>query len=133
MSINGNRLEELLRTFTPIQLNYLAERVNVLYDYQAAEKIGISKQSISRWPNKADIDEALTLMLQDGVMVAREILRRSTAKAAQEIVDELEHRSVAVRHKAAKDILDRKIGTAPAKHEVSGPGGEVIRVALTDD
>jgi hypothetical protein len=132
MTENSTRLQELLKTLTAQQLRFVSARVDCRYDYEAAEAIGLRREAPSRWDNKEDVDEVVHLMLQDGVMVAREILRRSTAKAAQEIADELEHRSVAVRHKAAKDILDRNIGNAPAKHEVTGRDGGPVEMSLSD-
>ena len=134
MSQNVTQLQEILRTLTAEQLRYVSERVNCKYDYEAAEAIGISRETASRWTNKADVDEAVKLMVLDGVEVAREILRRSTSKAAQEIAEQLGHRSVNVRYKAAKDILDRNIGNAPAKHEVTGKdGGDLIINVRLDD
>ena len=133
MSKEVTSLQEILRTLTAEQLRYVSERVNCKYDYEAAGAIGVSRETVSRWANKADVDEAVKLMVLDGVEVAREILRRSTSKAAQEIAEQLEHRSVNVRYKAAKDILDRNIGSAPAKHEVTGADGGPLVVVSWDD
>lgn len=120
MSTEVTRLEELLKTFTPIQLAYIEARLDFKYDYEAAEEIGIARETASRWPNKDDVDQAVKLAKVDGVILAREKYRRATPRAAQEIIKQLDNRNVAVRYKAAKDILDRNIGNAPAKHEVTG-------------
>lgn len=92
------------------QLRYVAARTTVRTNKEAVARIGVNEATIYRWENKADVDEAVQLMLIDGVMVAYEILRRSTAAAAAEIEDELAHKSVHIRHLAAIDILDRQLG-----------------------
>ena len=128
MSTDVNRLEEILKQLTPIQLKFVAVRPHVKYDYEAAEQIGTSKEVVSRWEEKSIIDEAVKLMLQDGVKVAAEILRRSLSKAAQELADELDHRSVNVRHKAAIQVLDRQMGKSP--QPVTGANGEALEIVV---
>jgi len=54
-------------------------------------------------------------------VVATEIFRRNVTKAAQEIADELDHKSVGVRHTAATDILDRMMGKAVQPIQVKEP------------
>ena len=132
MSQEITRLQELLKTFTPDQLSYIAVRPFVRYDYEAAKEAGLARETVSRWDNKADVDEAVSLMLFDGVMTAREILGRSLAKAAKEMTDELDHKSVAIRHKAATDILDRHLGKAGQKLdiELSNKEDETLQIGV---
>ena len=135
MSQDITRLKELLTTFTPDQLNYVAVRPFVRFDYEAAKEIGISRETASRWDNKADVDEAVRLMIADGVHVAHEILSRSLAKAAKEIAEELDHRSVNVRYRAAMAIVERIMGKPLQPTDITS-GGEplkdVIRVVVHD-
>lgn len=132
-SIEINRLQELVNSFTSDQLAYLAVRPFVRWDKDAAEAVDLAKETVSRWENKADIDEAVRLMRMDGVIVALEILRRHLPRAAQEIVDELSHRNVGVRYKAATEIMDRAIGRAMQRQEVTGKDGGPIVIVNWDD
>lgn len=130
MLSDANRLEEILKTLTTDQLKFVAIRPTVRFDHEAAAAIGLHRTSVARWDNKSDIDEAVRLMLLDGVMVAREILRRSLSKAAAEIVDELDHKGVNIRHMAAVEILDRVMGKPTQKQEISGVGNKPIALEV---
>lgn len=120
MSTNINRLEEILKQLTPIQLRYVEVRPFFKYDYEAADDIGISKETVSRWSEKQIIDEAVRLVMTDGIILTKEILRRESPKAARVMSALLDHRSEMVRFRASKDILDRNVGNAPEKIEHSG-------------
>ena len=135
-STEVNRLQELLKTFTAEQLSYIAVRPFVRYDKEAAKQIKVAAETVSRWENKADVDEAVKLMLNDGIVTAKEILGRSLARAALELADELDHKSVSVRHKAATEILDRNMGKA-GQHIDHTSGGEkidmIVKVGIDSD
>ena len=126
-----NRLQELVQGFSLDQLRFLAVRPYLRSDREAARAIGRAAETVCRWENKADVDEAVRLMLTDGVVVAGEIMRRALPKAASEIVDELGHKQVAIRHKAAVEVLDRGGVVGVQKHEVSGKDGGAIEVSNT--
>ena len=115
---NCNDLEALVKTFTTDQLKYLSVRPFVRFDKEAAKAVSISPGTVSRWENKADVDEAVRLMTMDGLVVASEMLRRHLPQAAQEIVDELTHKSTDVRFRAAREVLDRGGLTTKQRHEV---------------
>lgn len=115
-----NDLQELIATFTADQLNYLAVRPFCKYDKEAAKMIGLAAETVSRWTNKADIDEAVRLMAVDGVIVASEILRRHLPEAAYAVIVELKHKRADIRLKAAKEILDRGGAAATQRIEHSG-------------
>jgi len=131
MSQEVTRLEEILKDLTPEQLKYISIRPHVKYDYQAAEKMDIARETVGRWENKPLVDEAVKLMLLDGVIVAGEILRRSLSQAAQELANELEHKRVDIRHKAATQILDRQMGKAAQPMEHTGKGGDALVINLS--
>jgi len=124
-----NRLQELVNGFTTDQLRYLAVRPFVRYDKEAAKIIGLAAETVSRWENKADIDEAIRLMVMDGIVVAAEILRRYVPQAATELVEELVDDEVGMRHRAAKEVLDR--GGLPAKQQMDlTSGGEKLAAPI---
>jgi len=120
MSDEPKRLEDLLKSFSTVQLRFIAARPYFTSDKDTAKYLNIPYLTIRSWNNKQEINEALRLMAQDGVVVATEIFRRNVTKAAQEIADELDHKSVGVRHTAATDILDRIMGKATQPVELYG-------------
>lgn len=121
-----NDLYALVKNFTVDQLHYITVRPFVRSNKEAAKRVGIAAETVSRWENKADVDRAIQLMILDGVVVASEMLRRYIPQATEEFIDELSNKRVDIRHKAAREILDR--GGLPTKqhHEVSGLGGEPL-------
>jgi len=120
-STTVNHLQELVKNFTVDQLRYLAVRPFVRYDKEAAAAIGLAAETVCRWENKADVDEAIKLMIADGIIVAAEILRRYVPQAATELVEELADSEVGMRHRAAKEVLDR--GGLPAKQQMDVTSG----------
>ena len=132
--MDGNRLQELLSTLSIDQLRYVAARPFVQYDKEAAQQAGISPFTVSRWHNKADVDEAVRLMVMDGVIVAGEIIRRHLPEAARVIAEQIRHRSVNVSYRASKDFLDRGVGAASQRIEHTGKDGVPLtfRIVLDD-
>jgi len=120
-----NRLQALVKNFTVDQLRYLAVRPFVRFNKEAAEAIGIAEETVSRWENKAEVDEAVQLMVADGIILAAEILRRYVPQAAHELVTELGNIEVSMRHKAAKEVLDRSGLSARQQMDITS-GGEPL-------
>lgn len=127
-----NDLATLIKDFTVDQLRYLAARPYVRFDKDAAEQIGVSPITISRWKNRAEIDRAVSLIAADGILVTSEILRRHLPQAAQVIIKQLDSRNPMMQHRAAVDILDRAMGRAVQRSEISGPGGKPIETKDVD-
>ena len=128
-----NRLRELLSSFSLDQLRYVSVRPTVQYDKDAAAEIGLAASTVYGWPNKADVDDAIKLMVMDGVIVAGEIIRRHLPEAARVIAGQLKHRSVNVSYRAAKDFLDRGVGAASQRIEHTGKGGEPLTFRVIRD
>ncbi len=101
------RLEEIKRTLSPDQLRYLTERVLCRTDAEAARNVGIAPTVIYHWPEKLLIQEAVNLMLSEGVEASREILRRALVDAARVKVDGLRSKRTSIKQAAATEILDR--------------------------
>lgn len=121
-----NKLEELVKDFTIAQLRYIAIRPFVRFDRDAAKAIGVAPETVCRWEEKADVDKAVRMMALDGVTVASKIFERYLPQAAHEMVTELEHKRTEIRHRAAKEILDRGGLVIKRRLEHSGPGGGPI-------
>ena len=128
-----NRLQEILEGLTTEQVRYVTKRPFVRYDYEAAKAVGVAPETVSRWKNKADIDEAVRLMCFDGVIAAGVLLHRFLPEAAQELVAELAHKRADIRQRAAKEILDRGGLPATSKTEVTGKDGGPVETTVKVD
>jgi len=123
-------LETILRQLSIIQLRYVVARAECKTDKEAAEMIGISPASVKGWDNKAQVDDAVRLMIYDGVMTAKELRRRSLAKAMAIKVSGLDlEDDERLRQNVATEIIEGELGkprqqtdenvNLNAKHEVT--------------
>ena len=110
---NYTELEELLQTLTVDQLRYVAVRPFAKTITEAAEEIGIARETIYKWDNKDDVDRAVTLMMSDGVMVAREMLRRNLPKAIKVKTEGLDLSDDRLKQSVATEIIEWLLGKAP--------------------
>jgi hypothetical protein len=126
------RFDELLKTFSPTQLDFIAVRMTAKSDKEAAETIGISPDVVYAWPDKQAVNEAVRLAKQNGVSVAREKLARLASKAVDTVeaaMGDREHPGLA----AALAVLDR-VGLPEVKRqEMTGSGEVTITVVRSDD
>ena len=124
-------LEQLLKTFSPEQLSFVATRLLTRTDKEASEQLQLSYDTISHWPNKQDINRAVALARVDSVVLAREKLRRLAPRAV-DVIDEEMRPSGEDRLNAAKEVLNR-IGIVVGKRvEHTGSGGGPIGVVNVD-
>lgn len=104
---NVNDLATICRMLTTEELEFLAARLQTDTDRAAAEMVNRSPSTVSRYPHKNLIDEALRLVMLDGVTVAAEIIRRAATRAAEVKIDGLKVRDMRLRQAVASEILDR--------------------------
>jgi hypothetical protein len=125
-------LTNLLKTFTPTQLDFVAVRMTAHKDKEAAEQIGISPDVVYAWPNKQDVNEAVRLAKLDGVTVAREKLTRLASKAVDAIEETIDSDTNSARLSASLAVLDR-VGIPEVKRtELSGADGGPINLVGID-
>jgi hypothetical protein len=123
MAATMTRLDEIREQLAPDQLAFLAERVLCRTDKEAAANLGYSYSTVLSWSQKAIINEAVKLILADGVDVAREILRRGLTDAARVKVDGLKARGMGTKQAAATEILDRFLGKPTQQSNINVSGG----------
>jgi hypothetical protein len=125
-------LEQLLKSFTPTQLDFVATRIMEAHtDKGAAEEIGISPDVVYAWPNKQDVNRAVMLAKLDGVSVAREKLQRLATKAVDKLGDAINKDDPALS--ALLAVLDR-VGLPEVKRqELTGAGGGRLEVEFVND
>ena len=129
--------ESICAQLTVDQLRFVTARFNCSTDKEAAREIGVSPDTVTYWKRAgAPIDDAVKLLAFDGVVLAKEILRRSIAEASAVKRAGLKSDSERIRQDAATEILDRGLGKPRQGIEHSGPdGGPIVVTAqeLTDD
>jgi len=128
---NKDRLAEILPQLNANQLRYLAVRHDCSSDLEAANALGIKVSTIYDWPPV--VKEALNLMLHDGVVIASEILRRNSSKAAAIKAAGLDSEEERIRQDSASEILDRTLGKPMQRNEISGPDGTPLFVGFGED
>lgn len=121
----GNaRLRELLRHLSPEQVRFLAVRLYASSDADAARQMGISEQAPWQWRHRgAPIDEALDLLKYDGVIMASKMFHDALLKAVMIKIDGLDVRDKRLQQQISTEIIERTLGKALERRELSGPDG----------
>lgn len=123
-------VEELLADATPEQRKWVMARLLTTTDREAAEKVGLHRNTPGRWPNKDELDRAILLMLEEPMEQARRMLEAALVEATQVKIDGLKSRKEELRQEVASEILDRVKGAVAQRIEHTGAdGGPVESVA----
>jgi len=126
--MEANELEQLLKSLSADQMRFVVIRQQCTSDADAARQMKISKTTVCNWG--ANVQRAVELMAMDGVIVARERMRRALAEAISVKVEGLRSRNENVKQNAATEIIDRAIGKATQKNEITGANGAAMNVVL---
>jgi len=127
------QLSDILRTLTPEQLKFVAARMYQRSDAAAARECDLPSSTVYGWDNKPDVDRAVQLAQLDGVHVAQERLRRLMDKAVDVLEGEMNGKSRnAKRLEAAIEVLDRVMGKATQRNEISGADGGPVSLAVVE-
>lgn len=125
------RLDDVLKRLSAVQIRYVIARIEGKTQQDAAKACRLGESTYYSWANRGDVDEAIRLIALDGVVTAREVLRRNVATAALELADQLHSKRSMDRYRAAVEILDRVLGkaTQPVSGADGGPVEIVVRYA----
>jgi hypothetical protein len=116
------------------QLRFVTARFNCSTDKDAAREIGVSPDTVTYWKRSGvPIDDAVKLLAFDGVIMAREILRRSVAEAAAIKRAGLHSKTEKIRQDASTEILDRELGKPTQRQEITGKDGGSLTVEYVND
>ena len=72
------------------------------------------------------VKQAVRLMACDGVVVATEVIRRNTAKAAWIKASGMDSEDERVQQASATEVLDRSLGKPTQRQEVTGADGNAL-------
>lgn len=124
---SSDQFQAVCDQLTIDQLRFVTARMNVSTDKEAALAIGVEPRTISEWKRAGvPIDEAVKLLIHDGLVLSRTILRRSVAEAAAVKRAGLYSDDEKVRQSAATEVLDRELGKAvqpqAVTHDIQSDG-----------
>lgn len=117
-------LQSLLAQLSQEQLRFVAAMQTAASKKEAAERIGLQPNTIYKWP--AIIDQVLLLVDADRLQAARDLAQQSLFKAMLVKVDALESADIAIRQKAATEIIEWNLGRATQRQEITGAEGEPL-------
>jgi hypothetical protein len=129
---DSDRLAELMKELSVTQIRYVVARQETKSDKEAAELIDIPPGTVKNWENKALVDEAVRLMIYDGVVTARELRRRNLAKAMAIKVSGLDiDNDERLRQNVATEIIEGELGKAKQQTDITSDGKNIFAGAET--
>ena len=123
--------DRLLEGLTPLQLDWLACRLDARSDREASREAGIGKSVPSLW--KADgvpLDEIIIAAKQDGVILVRRRIRADLNWAYDVKRSGLRSQDEKVQQAASTEIMDRGLGKATQPTESKAE--HTVRLVLDD-
>ena len=118
------------RKLTPVQKRFAVAMLDYPTKKEAAEAIGISPQTAYNW--NGAVDTVVELMAENAALSALSIVLANTNKAAMVKAAGLDSDNEKIAQDAASEILDRALGKATQRNEVTGKDGEPLRVKFID-
>lgn len=116
----STKINDLLADATPEQRKWVAARVQLRSDAEAARKIGVRAETVCRWQNKTRLDQAVAELTTDACLGARFVLADAVLDAAKVKVEGLRSSKEQIQQDAATEILDRGIGKVGQPIEFRG-------------
>lgn len=117
---NEKAISELYPSITLDQWRFIGARLGESTDKAAAQKIDISPITVSKWPNKSEIDGLLKTWAASTAEGSRVVLEKMAIQASLVLLKLLESDDERIRIDAAKTILDRVNGKPTQQVEHSG-------------
>jgi hypothetical protein len=122
-------LEQALAQLNTNQIRFLIARQDCGSDREAALAVGVSPNTVKDWKQKgAPLDEALRLMVADGLTTAMHLRRRHLGRAMAVKVAGLEVDDDRLRQNVATEIIEWEMGKATQKQEVAIAGEILVRI-----
>ena len=124
----SERLSELWQQLSHNQRRFVIASLECATKKDAALSIGIEPNTVYGWPDI--IDEAIKLAGINAQETALGIITQSAAKAAMVKTTGLDSDDEKIRQAVAAEILDRVMGKAVQRQEVTGKDGEAVGLVI---
>lgn len=123
--------EEVWEGLSKNQKRYVLARKEHSNKADAAQAIGLTADTVYRWSEEVDL--AIDLLLDQAAANARSILEDAVVQAAATKIEGLDSNNEWVQQTAAKEILDRVLGKAVERKEVSESSEEQVTFELPEN
>lgn len=105
------------------QMRFVIARAECSSDKDAAERIGLDRNTIVRWKREgADLDGAVKHLLADAMHFTAELRRKHLAKAMAVKVAGLDSKDERLRQQVATEIIEWEMGKAMQRSERTNKG-----------
>jgi hypothetical protein len=123
-----------LNQLTDLRLDYVMARSRVNSDAQGIRESGVNKTTFYSWgeEERNKLNDIAQKLKRDTALKALTIIQNAAEEAAKVKVAGLKERDPRVRQAAATEILDRGVGKAADKLDVTSQG-EKITVTLKSE
>ena len=118
-----------------MELGYVKARAEVSNDTEARRRCGLPTSTFYTWPEerRQQLLEIAQEYKRDAVARALQILEDSVAEAARVKTKGLKSRKEHIAQAAADSVLDRIMGKATQRQEITGAGGGPIETKDVSD
>ena len=114
-------LARIIQQLSVDQVRFVVARQEFSTDKEAAMALELKPATVKQWKRRgAPIDQAVELIVLDGVIVARELRRKHLAKAMAVKVAGLDSDQERTRQNVSTEIIEWEMGKAAQKIEQSG-------------
>jgi len=103
----SEELQEILSRASPTQIRWVIARLDAKTDAEAARRVGLDRSTVCQWENKAELDRAVNLLLQNAAMAGLAMLEQGLIEAAGVLLSSLRASDPWVRLRAAEIIWNR--------------------------
>jgi hypothetical protein len=136
--LNDTTTENTVREFadiwnelTPTQRRFVVAMTEHPTKKEASNAIGISPNTAYNWPPV--VDEAVSYAVNNVALATLGILQANAIKAAMVKTKGLDSDDEKISQAVATEIIDRNLGKAIQRNELTGKDGDVIRVTLKNN
>ena len=128
-------LRTILDQLSDQRLDYVMARSRVNSDAAGMKDAGLSRATFYGWPTeeRERLNELAQRVKREVALRATMILQGAAEEAAQVKITGLRSRNEHVKQDVATEILDRIIGKAANKTEITGKDGGAIVINWDDD
>ena len=130
----STEVNKFLDTVSPEKRRWVIERLTAKSDAEAARAVDRDPATVCRWPEKKQLDWAVSELLKHPQEQALEILTQAVIDAARAKAEGMKYKDKAGNEKwnqgVASEVLDRVLGQTVQRSEHAGPEGGPIPLEM---
>ena len=130
----STEVNKFLDTVNPEKRRWVIERLTAKSDAEAARAVDRDPATVCRWPEKKQLDWAVSELLKHPQEQALEILTQAVINAARAKAEGMKYKDKEGNEKwnqrVASEVLDRVLGGPVQRSEHAGPEGGPIPLEM---